>query len=118
MDDKLALADINLDVIKDSLSQITSHHKEVGKIETPKGLIKKKAGFDYVELSYMKKFLGTLVLGAALLINGPVTAETAHWHPESGRRHRTPPGHGSDPWPETVTPVAPDGPRSGGGLRR
>tara|TARA_R110002012_G_scaffold78822_2_gene200717 strand:+ start:6599 stop:7207 length:609 start_codon:yes stop_codon:yes gene_type:complete len=55
MDDKLALADINLDVIKDSLSQITSHHKEVGKIETPKGLIKKKAGFDYVELSYMKK---------------------------------------------------------------
>tara|TARA_R100001082_G_scaffold110781_1_gene91749 strand:- start:317 stop:925 length:609 start_codon:yes stop_codon:yes gene_type:complete len=55
MDNKLAVADIGLDVIKDSLKGITKHHKEVGKIETPKGLVKKKMGFDYVELSYMKK---------------------------------------------------------------
>ena len=54
MNDKLALADINLDVIKDSLKQITAHQKKVGKIKTPKGLVKKKMGFDYVELSYMK----------------------------------------------------------------
>ena len=54
MDDKLALADINLGVIKDSLKQITAHQKKVGKIKTPKGLVKKKMGFDYVELSYMK----------------------------------------------------------------
>ena len=55
MDDKLALADINLDVINESLSRITEHQKKVGKIQTPKGLVKKKMGFDYVELSYMKK---------------------------------------------------------------
>ena len=55
MDDKLALADINLDVINESLSKITEHQKKVGKIQTPKGLVKKKMGFDYVELSYMKK---------------------------------------------------------------
>jgi len=55
MNNKLAIADIGLDVIQDSLKNITSHHKEVGKIETPKGLVKKKMGFDYVELSYMKK---------------------------------------------------------------
>ena len=54
MDNKLAVADIGLDVIQDSLQNITSHHKEVGKIETPKGLVKKIMGFDYVELSYMK----------------------------------------------------------------
>ena len=55
MDNKLALADINLDVINESLSKITKHQKKVGKIQTPKGLVKKKMGFDYVELSYMKK---------------------------------------------------------------
>ena len=55
MDDKLALADINLDVINESLLRITEHQKKVGKIQTPKGLVKKKMGFDYVELSYMKK---------------------------------------------------------------
>ena len=55
MNNKLAIADIGLDVIQDSLKNITNHHKEVGKIETPKGLVKKKMGFDYVELSYMKK---------------------------------------------------------------
>ena len=55
MDNKVAVADIGLDVIQDSLKGITEHHKEVGRIETPKGLVKKKMGFDYVELSYMKK---------------------------------------------------------------
>ena len=55
MDNKLAVADMGIDVIKESLKGITEHHKEVGKIETPKGLVKKKMGFDYVELSYMKK---------------------------------------------------------------
>lgn len=54
MDDKLALADINLDVIQDSLQKITLHQKKVSKIKTPKGYVKKKQGFDYVELSYMK----------------------------------------------------------------
>ena len=53
--DKMALDSIGLDVINESLANITTQHKEVGKIETPKGLVKKKMGFDYVELSYMKK---------------------------------------------------------------
>ena len=37
MDNKLAVADMGIDVIKESLKGITEHHKEVGKIETPKG---------------------------------------------------------------------------------
>ena len=45
---------LSLDNVKAALNKITKQHKAVGKIETPKGLIKKKAGFDYVELSYMK----------------------------------------------------------------
>ena len=45
---------LSLDMINESLVKITIQHKEIGKIETPKGLIKKKQGFDYVELSYMK----------------------------------------------------------------
>lgn len=53
--DTMALNSINLDVITESLGNITTQHKEIGKIETPKGLVKKKMGFDYVELSYMKK---------------------------------------------------------------
>ena len=40
--------------ISQSLSKITEQHKAIGRIETPKGLIKKRQGFDYVELSYMK----------------------------------------------------------------
>tara|TARA_R100001244_G_scaffold48505_1_gene43225 strand:+ start:488 stop:1090 length:603 start_codon:yes stop_codon:yes gene_type:complete len=52
---ELALTNVNLDMIQDSLSNITNQHKNIGKIETPKGLVKKKMGFDYVELSYMKK---------------------------------------------------------------
>jgi hypothetical protein len=55
MANDLALTSVNLDVIQDSLDKITNQHKDVGKIETPKGLVKKKMGFDYVELSYMKK---------------------------------------------------------------
>ena len=83
MDNKVAVADIGLDVIQDSLKGITEHHKEVGKIETPKGLVKKKMGFDYVELSYMKKIaneefpgwswsiINTEVLGtAAYVVHG------------------------------------------------
>ena len=42
------------DIVKESLNKMTKQHKNVGKIETPKGLIKKRQGFDYVELSYMK----------------------------------------------------------------
>ncbi|SVE24413.1 uncharacterized protein METZ01_LOCUS477267, partial [marine metagenome] len=37
------------------LKGIVTTHKNVSKIKTPKGLVKKKQGFDYVELSYMKK---------------------------------------------------------------
>lgn len=55
MSNELALTNVNLDMIQESLSNITSQHKDIGKIETPKGLVKKKMGFDYVELSYMKK---------------------------------------------------------------
>ena len=52
---ELALTNVTLDMIQDSLKNITNQHKNIGKIETPKGLVKKKMGFDYVELSYMKK---------------------------------------------------------------
>tara|TARA_R100000656_G_scaffold122730_1_gene98564 strand:- start:1469 stop:2062 length:594 start_codon:yes stop_codon:yes gene_type:complete len=45
---------LSLDNLRITLSKITKQHKKIGKIETPKGLIKKKQGFDYVELSYMK----------------------------------------------------------------
>jgi len=55
MANDLALTNVSLDMIQDSLKNITNQHKNVGKIETPKGLVKKKMGFDYVELSYMKK---------------------------------------------------------------
>ena len=39
----------------DVLKGIVTTHHNVSKIKTPKGLVKKKQGFDYVELSYMKK---------------------------------------------------------------
>ena len=45
---------LSLDIVNESLIKITKQHKKIGKIETPKGLVKKKQGFDYVELSYMK----------------------------------------------------------------
>ena len=47
--------ELTLDTVKESLKQITTQHKRIGRIKTPKGLVKKKQGFDYVELSYMKK---------------------------------------------------------------
>ena len=37
---------LSLDTINESLSKITRQHKKIGKIETPKGLVKKKQGFD------------------------------------------------------------------------
>ena len=46
--------ELSLDVINRALSKITKQHKDISKIETPKGFVKKKQGFDYVELSYMK----------------------------------------------------------------
>ena len=52
---KIAKNNVGLEMVQDSLLNITTQHKVIGKIETPKGLVKKKMGFDYVELSYMKK---------------------------------------------------------------
>ena len=52
---KIAKNNKGLEMVQDSLLNITTQHKVIGKIETPKGLVKKKMGFDYVELSYMKK---------------------------------------------------------------
>ena len=45
---------LSLDTVNESLIKITNQHKKIGKIQTPKGLVKKKQGFDYVELGYMK----------------------------------------------------------------
>ena len=45
----------NLDVITEGLNNIVDQHKEVSKIKTPKGLIKKVTGFDYVDITYLKK---------------------------------------------------------------
>lgn len=36
------------------LKQIEEHHKKISEIKTPKGVVKEKLGFDYVELGYMK----------------------------------------------------------------
>jgi hypothetical protein len=41
--------------VKDILSQITNKHSEVSSVETPKAYIKKKMGYDYVEIKYMRK---------------------------------------------------------------
>ena len=51
MDDK---GNLSIDNIKKALQGVTKQHKKISKIETPKGFVKKKLGFDYVELSYMK----------------------------------------------------------------
>jgi hypothetical protein len=45
----------SIDKIKTALKEVTQQHKKISKIKTPKGLIKKVQGFDYVELRYMKK---------------------------------------------------------------
>jgi hypothetical protein len=78
---------LSLDVVNESLEKITVQHKKIGKIETPKGLIKKKQGFDYVELSYMKnianeQFPGwswTIVKGDALGSNAYVVHGRLKW---------------------------------------
>ena len=78
---------LSLDVVNESLEKITIQHKKIGKIETPKGLIKKKQGFDYVELSYMKnmaneQFPGwswTIVKSEALGSNAYVVHGRLKW---------------------------------------
>ena len=78
---------LSLDTINESLNKITRQHKKIGKIETPKGLVKKKQGFDYVELSYMKnmaneQFPGwswTIVKGEALGSNAYVVHGRLKW---------------------------------------
>jgi len=79
--------ELSLDTINESLGKITIQHKKIGKIETPKGLVKKKQGFDYVELSYMKnmaneQFPGwswTIVKGEALGSNAYVVHGRLKW---------------------------------------
>lgn len=76
-----------LDILQFELRKITKQHKEIGKIETPKGLVKKKQGFDYVELSYMKnianeQFPGwswTIIKGEALGSNAYVVHGRLKW---------------------------------------
>jgi len=78
---------LSLDVINESLGKITVQHKKIGKIETPKGLVKKKQGFDYVELSYMKsianeQFPGwswNIIKGEALGSNAYVVHGRLKW---------------------------------------
>ena len=78
---------LSLDNLRITLSKITKQHKKIGKIETPKGLIKKKQGFDYVELSYMKnianeQFPGwswTIVKSEALGSNAYVVHGRLKW---------------------------------------
>ena len=45
----MQLNQTDLDIIKDGLDNIVKQHKDVSKIKTPKGLIKKVTGFDYGE---------------------------------------------------------------------
>ena len=41
-------------IVAKSLTNMTSHHKKVSRLKTPKGFIKKKMGMDYVEYSTMR----------------------------------------------------------------
>ena len=50
----MALFNENMDAVNDAMKKITEHHKMVSNIDTPKTLIKKKMGLDYVEYSYMR----------------------------------------------------------------
>jgi hypothetical protein len=78
---------LSVDNIRIALNKVTEQHKKIGKIETPKGLIKKKQGFDYVELSYMKnianeQFPGwswSIVKGEALGSNAYVVHGRLKW---------------------------------------
>ena len=45
----------HLDMINESLKEITKKHKKVSDMVTPKPHIKKKMGLDYVEYSYMRE---------------------------------------------------------------
>tara|TARA_R100000808_G_scaffold22778_1_gene49811 strand:+ start:782 stop:1399 length:618 start_codon:yes stop_codon:yes gene_type:complete len=45
----------HLDMINESLREITKKHKKVSDMVTPKPHIKKKMGLDYVEYSYMRE---------------------------------------------------------------
>ncbi len=70
---------LSLDNVKAALNKITKQHKAVGKIETPKGLIKKKAGFDYVELSYMKNIANEEFPGWSwIIINSEMVGSAAY----------------------------------------
>ena len=79
--------ELSLDALENQLKKITHQHKSIGKIETPKGLIKKRQGFDYVELSYMKnmaneQFPGwswTIIKGEALGSNAYVVHGRLKW---------------------------------------
>ena len=87
MNDLEVLNNGSIDTLKFELQKITRQHKEIGKIETPKGLVKKKQGFDYVELSYMKnianeQFPGwswTIIKGEALGSNAYVVHGRLKW---------------------------------------
>ena len=70
---------LSIDVIKESLTKITEQHKRIGKIETPKGLVKKKQGFDYVELSYMKNMANEQFPGWSwIIIKGEALGSNAY----------------------------------------
>jgi hypothetical protein len=87
MNDLEVISNGSIEALKHELQKITRQHKEIGKIETPKGLVKKKQGFDYVELSYMKnianeQFPGwswTIIKGEALGSNAYVVHGRLKW---------------------------------------
>jgi len=55
MANDLAVTQVSMDVIDDALGKMVDQHKNIGRIPTPKGLVRKIQGFDYVDLTYMKK---------------------------------------------------------------
>jgi len=76
MDDKGTLS---IGLIKESLREITKQHKNVSKIVTPKGFVKQKLGFDYVEISYMKSIANEQFPGWSwTIIKGEALADYAY----------------------------------------
>jgi len=70
---------LSIDNIKLALTKVTEQHKKIGKIETPKGLIKKKQGFDYVELSYMKNIANEQFPGWSwIIVKGEALGSNAY----------------------------------------
>jgi len=70
---------LSVETIKKQLDQITEQHKKIGKIETPKGLVKKKQGFDYVELSYMKNMANEQFPGWSwIIVKGEALGSNAY----------------------------------------